>query len=225
MPARYFNQKTDISLPQWKILKYIATHDNSDYRSIANELKRTRPTIFQSVKSLLKKGYLDSFKVDPAERNSKVVLRLSRKGKDYIGTNRYLGRNIPISNYDIFSLESDPIVLDYLQILRKVTDSNLVDDMVEELSYHLHSAPIAAKKGKINPEDNISAIKKAFFQGLQQIAQNPDYDLRKLFTLRTIKWLNNIYSLDNRIEMKEYFQRIAQNYETIVKGIAKTLPK
>lgn len=225
MPARYFSQKTDISLSQWKILKYIATHDNSDYQSIANELKRKRPTIFQSVRSLLKKGYLEKIKVNPAERNSKVVLRLSREGKDYVGTKRYLGRNVLISNYDIFSSEADPVVLDYLQILRRINDSNLVEDMMEELSYHIHSAPIVDKKEITKSEDNVSPIKEAFFQGLQEIAHNPNYDLKKLFTSTTIKWLNNICNLNDRIYMKEYFQRIAQNYETIVKGIAKTLPK
>jgi DNA-binding MarR family transcriptional regulator len=224
MPARYFNQKTDISLLQWKILKYITIHNDSDYQSIANELERTRPTIFESVRPLLEKGYLEKIKVDPAQRNSKVVLRLTRKGKDYVGRKRYL-ENILISNDDIFSSEADPVIRNYLQILSKVNEPNLVGDMMEELSYHLHSAPIADKKGRMKPEDNISAIKEAFFQGLKEIAHNPDYDLGKLFTSMTIKWLNKIYNLNDKIYMKDQFQRIAHNYETIVKGMANTLPK
>jgi hypothetical protein len=96
---------------------------------------------------------------------------------------------------------------------------------MEPLTYHLHSAPIADKKGKMKPEDNISAIKEAFFEGLPEIAQNPNYDLRKLFNSTAIKWVTNIYDLNERIYMKKHFQRIAQNYETIVKGMANTLPK
>ena len=224
MPARYFNQKTDISLLQRKILKYITIHNDSDYQSIANELERTRPTIFESVRPLLKKGYLEKIKVDLAQRNSKVVLRLTREGKDYVGRKRYL-ENILISNDDIFSSEADPVIRNYLQILSKVNEPNLVGDMMEELSYHLYSAPIADKKGRMKPEDNISAIKEAFFQGLKEIAHNPDYDLGKLFTSMTIKWLNKIYNLNDKIYMKDQFQRIAHNYETIVKGMANTLPK
>ena len=130
-----------------------------------------------------------------------------------------------IYKYDILLSETDSNVRDFLQILRKANDSNLLEDMMEPLKYHLHSAPIADKKGKMRHEDNISAIKEAFFEGLPEIAQNPNYDLRKLFTSTTIKWLINIYDLNERSYMKEYFQRIAQNYETIVKGMASTLPK
>ena len=221
MPAKYFNQDSDITLLQWKILKYIATHDNSDYQNIANELNRKRPTIFQSVRPLLKKGYIEDIKEDPTQRNSKVILRLTREGN--VGRKKYLEGTL-ISNYDTLLSETDPIVRDYLQILMKVNDSNLLEDMMDELSYYLYTAPINDKKGKLKSENNISAaVKLAFDRGLQEIAPNPDYDLRKLFTSVTIRWLNNIYDLDDRIEMKEYFQRIAQNYETIVKGIAKTL--
>jgi DNA-binding MarR family transcriptional regulator len=220
MPPQYFNQ--NITLLQWKILKCIATHDNSDYKGTANELDRSRPTIYESVKPLIKKGYVDATKEDHALRNSRVILRLTRKGKDYVGTKKYLGDTL-ISNSDILSSETDPVVLEYLQILRRANDSNLLEVMMEELSYYLHSAPIADKKESVKSEYVVSAVCEAFFQGLKEIAQNPDYDLTKLFTSTTIMWLNNIYSHENKNYMKDYFQRIAQNCETIVKGITKTL--
>ncbi len=199
-------------------------HNNCDYQSIADKLKRRRTTIFQSVKPLLREGYLEQHRVDPTQRNSKVVLSLSRKGKDYVWGKRYLV-NIPIRFKDIFSTETDSIILEYLQVLEKVNDSSLQVDMMDQLEYYLFSAPISNKKRSTNSEDKISAVNKAFFQGLLEIAQNPDYDLRILFNPTTIKWLNNIYNLEDRIYMKGYFQGIAQNYETIVKGIDKTLPK
>jgi DNA-binding MarR family transcriptional regulator len=112
MPAQYFNQNTDISSLQWKILKYIATHDNSDYKGIANELGRKRTTIFESVKPL-KKGYIEAIKEDHALRNSRVIFRLTREGKDYLARKKYFD-DTPISNYDILLSETDLIVLSRL---------------------------------------------------------------------------------------------------------------
>ena len=218
MPTKYDSQYPHFSSLQLKIIKYIIIQPNSDYQSIAQELRRSRTTIFNSVRPLLRNGYVDQRKAD-LQRNSKVILSLSRKGKEHVWRIKL------VSDEFLLSTDTDPAVLEYLKILKSVNDSSLQEEMMDELGYLLLMAPISDKQGAMKSEDRILAVKEAFFQGLNKIALIPDYDLRKLFIPTTIKWLNNIYNSDEKIGMKEYFRRIARNYETIVKGIDKTLPK
>ena len=184
--------KGPISELQWKILIHVCKNNGATYKSICRETGKCRTTIIQSIQPLIKRRCIDKVKVDPILIKSKLIFMPTYKGKSHAEA---WGLGVE----EIFRTETDHHILNYLQILKQISDVSQRRIMLQELASSLLNTLIIDAHGNISTSDKITSIKEAFYDGLISL-QDAGYNTSGLFNDKTIQWFTEFFSA---IEVKE----------------------
>ena len=197
---------------QWKILIHICKTKDADFKSICKETHRNRTTIIQSIGPMIRRGLIEKIKVDPLLVKSRVIFLLMYRGKSYIEA---FGFNVE----DIFRTETDPNILEYLQIVDQFPSTSQRKVMLRELAFNVLDLLIIDGQGNIKKEDKIAAIKEAFLDSLTSLIDTDD--LSSLINDKTIQWVTRFFSANEVKEVKKKLFRINKNSNSTIRIFSK----
>lgn len=199
---------------QHEIIIHICKNKNADYQSICKATKRTRTTIIQSLKPMLKVGLVNKEKLNPSLVKSKLIFSPTYRGKAY-------AEAWGLGAKHIFNTETDPHITNYLRVLVGNSNPSWHNLFLQELASNLLDMSIIDKQGNIELNDKITALKEAFRDGLLRVIQEPNYDAATLFNSSTIEWLKKLFSADEVKEMKMMLLEIKKNSDSTLQILSR----
>ena len=204
--------KGPVSALQWKILIHVCKAKDADFKTICKETGKKRTTIIQSIDPMIRRRLINKIRVDPLLVKSRVIFVPTYKGKSYLEA---FGLNVE----DIFRTETDPNILEYLQIVDQFPSTSQRKVMLRELAFNVLDLLIIDGQGNIKKEDKIAAIKEAFLDSLTRLIDTDD--LSSLINDKTIQWVTRFFSANEVKELGKKFFRINKNSNSTIRIFSK----
>lgn len=171
----------------------------TDYNSLCKETERTRTTLMQSVNSLLKDGYIKEQKVNPTYEKSKLVFKLTNKGRYYVWN--FMG----LDAEDVLKDSEYPVVNDYILLAKKLPN------YPRKYMFHSLAVEFLQTHGWID-DDKKKIVKDSFRKAILESIQDPDYDISELFNVKILEeWIRQMYSKEEIKEFKGKLSKIRDN--------------
>ena len=197
-----------LSSLQDKILRIVCTTRDATYSTLIQETKRDRTTVLQSVESLIKHGFIEKQKVNPEYEKSKLIFKATPTGKQIAW--EYLQMDLE----DIMKLEDDPLIANYLEFIKDISDPVQRKALLLPLSDLLKSPRAWISESRIADNEEIRGIRReiirdSFKESLLELVQNKNYEAKDLFNAERIKWFTKIFTSKEIKEIREYIRLVA----------------
>ena len=158
------------------------------------------------MESLIIQGYVEKQKINPEFERSKLVFRPTLMAKHLAWTS--LGVNVE----DILKIDRDQDILNYLELIKDVTDPLQRQKFIDPLTLIITSYGTWESKGKIDPEIKRDSIKKGFHSGITELAQGSKNEVDMFFSQRTVGQLRKLFSVTELRKFKNLFETMGNNF-------------
>ena len=190
---------------QEKIIRILTTHSGVTYKTLIEKIRKDRITLLQSIESLILQGYVEKQKINPEFERSKLEFRPTLMAKHIAWTS--LGVNIE----DILKIEGDQDILNYLELIKDVTDPLQRQKFIDPLTLIITSYGTWESKGKIDPKLKRDTIKEGFCNGIVELVKTPKNDVERFFNQITVEWLKKLFSTAELREFSNLFELMGNN--------------
>lgn len=191
---------------QEKIIRILTTYSRVTYKTLIEQTRRDRITLLQSMESLIIQGYVEKQKINPEFERSKLVFRPTLMAKHLAWTS--LGVNVE----DILKIDRDQDILNYLELIKDVTDPLQRQKFIDPLALIITSYGTWESKGKIDPEIKRDSIKKGFHSGITELAQGSKNEVDMFFSQRIVEQLRKLFSVTELRKFKNLFETMGNNF-------------
>ena len=198
---------------QNSILKFIILNDSVDYQIISKELKRERPTIIQSMKSLTKKKFVNEEKANPEHKKSKIFFRPTVKGVIY---------GVAYLNIKLDEIKNKPLNVDELKIyetyVKNLSQQELWNNLAIMVSKSLINNNMFDNDGSLNVSEPYELSKKLFKSHLLNDLLDNKFDIENLFTPKTegIDLIKDIAKPEALIPLKKILIKLKNNIQQTI---------
>jgi len=203
---------------QENILKDICKNSQSGYLSLTRNLNRDRITILQSVKWLIKNGFIVEEYTDPNHRKSKRIFTPTEKGLCY--SIAYLDANIDDT---IKHVGGESELYKYKEFTNSVKDYEAREQFMRNSAKLVLDLGNFDKRGKSIVKDDKKLFQLGLASSLTYLTSDKNFDVEKFFKNQSMENLKKVLTKSELNEIKQYFSDLVKNLGLMKNSLIKEL--